>query len=103
MNKYLFLLAWIQGSDMAAGEETKVHNQEDLLPQFEDGNEHIFALAMFNCPNDEVATIIGRSEAFDNGFTAHNSLSTVIEIDKDHEAFDLCKTIDVQEYLNLKP
>lgn len=80
MNRYLFLLAWVEGSDSASGEETKVHSQDDLYPQLMAGNEHIFAVEV-RCSREDIAAAYGYREAFFDNYTAHDSVSEVQELE----------------------
>lgn len=85
MHKYLFLLAWMDGSP-GADEETHVHDQADLLPQFLAGNEAIFALTIEVGSNivqhARVATAIGQSEAWSENFTGEDTLSVCELLDE---------------------
>ena len=80
MKSYLFLLAWVEGSDSASGEKTKVHSHKDLYPQYNKGNEHIFALVI-TAPNEKIAYLAGYAEAFHENYTGCDSTSTVLVID----------------------
>lgn len=84
---FLFLLAWVDGSDSAGGESTKVHEQSDLYLQFKQKNEHVFAL-IIKAPNATVAKAFGYSTAFFNDYTAHDSVS-------------ICMNISNEEYYEL--
>jgi hypothetical protein len=77
MTNYLFLIAWIHGSETAP-EDTHVHDQDDLLPEYLKGNEEVFAL-LITAPNEEVAACIGYKEAFFQNYTAYDSLSFLEE------------------------
>lgn len=84
MNKrYLFLLAWVAGSDgekenIAHG-STNVRVREDLKKEYRSHNEHIFALEI-SAPNYTFATAIGFQMAFLTGYTVYNTLSYCEEI-----------------------
>lgn len=78
MKTYLFLLAWIQGSDSADGEETNVNKQSDLLPEFLAGNDSIFAREIV-APNKDVANVFGSAAAFHDNYTGANSLSVCLD------------------------
>lgn len=80
--RYLFLVAWVEGSDTASGELTQVNDQSDLVPQFLTGNQHVMAVEVF-APNEEIAYAFGCKEAFDNNYTGHDSVSMVVEIGTD--------------------
>jgi hypothetical protein len=85
MNKrYLFLLAWVDGSDSSGGGETKVYESEDLYPQCFWGNEHVFVIEIW-APSDKIAWALGYQEAFFNNFTAHDSVSDLVEIGLEEE------------------
>src|ERR1700677_1519072 len=75
MKTYLFLLAWCDGSDSACGEATGVDSQDDLLPEYRKGNEHIFALYIA-APNEGLAADAGYSRAFHENYTGYDSVST---------------------------
>jgi hypothetical protein len=80
MNKrYLFLLAWVDGSDSSSGDETKVYESEDLYPQYAWGNDYVFAVEIW-APSDKIAWALGYQEAFFNNFTAQDSVSDLVEI-----------------------
>lgn len=79
MNKrYLFLLAWASGSEGEedANEKTKVHKQEDLLKQFKQGNDAIFAVEIW-APGYDVAAAVGYREAFQENYTGYDTLSVL--------------------------
>jgi hypothetical protein len=80
--RFLFLLCWVEGSDSASGDLTSVHSQDDLLPQFKDDNEHIFALYI-EAPNEEIASAFGYKRAFFDNYTAHDTVSICDETDTD--------------------
>lgn len=81
MKRYLFLLAWIDGSDSACGENTKVHCQEDLTEQFDNGNENVFAVDI-HASNADIASAYGYKMAFFNNYTAYDSLSVLVRVNK---------------------
>lgn len=84
MDKYLFLVAWIHGSDSSFGlPETHVHKQEDLLKQWQANNDQVLAILVSNAPNEKIAEGLGYREAFFQNYTAHDSLSQVIELSVD--------------------
>ena len=80
MKKYLFLLAWMDGSDGAGGDPTSVEEQDDLLLEYENGSEYVFALRI-EAINEEVASKYGYAAAFHENYTGHDTLSTCLEID----------------------
>jgi hypothetical protein len=82
--RYLFLLAWMEGSDSSNGDPTGVFSQDDLLKEFRNGNEYIFAVEVHSHSEDEAATI-GYRDAFFENYTAYDSLSTVEEIPWDEK------------------
>lgn len=81
MKKFLFLLAWVEGSD-SADEDTGVHQQSDLLPQYQAGNEHVFALVI-NVPNSgnetDIAATYGYAAAFHDNYTGYDTVSVCLE------------------------
>lgn len=81
MGRYLFLLAWAEGSDSACGDKTRVHERLDLYPEFMKGNEFIFAVDI-HAPNKDIATAFGFQAAFHENYTACDSASICIEIDE---------------------
>jgi hypothetical protein len=76
---FLFLLAWAEGSDSAGGELTNINSQDDLLPEYQKGNEHIFALVIRSA-YEEVAEKYGYAKAFHDNYTGEDSVSNLIEI-----------------------
>lgn len=78
MNKYIFLLAWVSGSDSACGESTNVATMEDLEKEFFKDNEHIFALEI-HADSEAIAYALGCKTAFFNNYTANDSTSTLLE------------------------
>lgn len=80
MNKYLFLLAWVSGSESGSGDDTRVHNQNDLLSEYVLGNEYIFALRI-EAPNMEMASTYGYAEAFHDNYTGEDTTSNCFLID----------------------
>lgn len=84
MKRFLFLLAWISGSDgeedaFGPDEHTKVNSQEDLTTEFFGGNETIFAVEIF-APNTTTADALGYKEAFFDNYTCYDTLSICREI-----------------------
>lgn len=80
-SRYLFLCAYkmdIDGSD-------------DLFPAFKRGNEEVFAVEIRNCPNEEMAYIIGKSRAWDADMPEDRTFHTVELILNRH-------TFDVPDY-----
>lgn len=103
MRRYLFLLAWVEGSDSSADEPTGIHDQDDLLPEYKKGNEHVFAveirlpqISMNEFIDYEIAKRYGYAEAFFNNYTAHDSVSTLEEIDDTFVHPDKIKVITVK-------
>ena len=94
MKRYLFLLAWVEGSDSASGDYTNVHSQEDLHSEFMKGNEFIFAVDI-HAPNDEIACAFGYAEAFYDNYTAADSTSTCLEVNETDTFPSHVKTINV--------
>ena len=72
MNKYRFLIGWIDGSDSAC-DPTGIHSQEDLL----DPDNMAVNCFEFELPDgmDDYAWRVGASYAFEQDFTAHDTLS----------------------------
>lgn len=102
MNKrYLFLLAWVDGSDSADMEnhvESGVEDCHDLMPQFLAGNRHIFAI-MIHATSLEIAEAFGAAAAFNQNFTSNDTVSTVEELSDDivfHTHTPYFKVITVQ-------
>jgi hypothetical protein len=101
MKKYLFLLAWVEGSDSASGDATGVFDQKDLLPEYIKGNEYVFAVRIV-APNIDLAANFGYTEAFHENYTGYDTVSNIFEIDgksvPDKEVTPLGKVADCREY-----
>jgi hypothetical protein len=81
-SRFLFLLAWMHGSEGAENNgtpETKVNKQEDLIKQFKKGNENVFAVEVF-APSQDIANAIGCREAFHDNFTGYDTLSIIMPL-----------------------
>lgn len=78
MKHYLFLMAWIQGSESAFDVDTEVRKQEDLLIQLNKGNENIFAVHLTADAgiSESLLMALGYKEAFFAGYTSQDTLST---------------------------
>ena len=81
MKRYLFLLAWMHGSDSASDDPTNVYSQDDLRKQFDLGNEYIFAVDI-HASSADIAAAYGYKLAFFNNYMAYDSLSVLIRINK---------------------
>lgn len=99
-NRYLFLLAWCEGSDSASGEETKVHSQEDLIKQYWTNNPHVFAVEVI-ANNEHIASAFGYQKAFFEGYTANDSVSTIIHMDSDPMFRPVIPNMTIDAYINL--
>jgi len=77
MKTYLFLLAWVDGSEGAGGDDTNVDDQDDLLPEYNKGSEYILSLYIV-APNEKIAAAFGYSHAFYENYTGYNTVSTCI-------------------------
>lgn len=101
MKRFLFLLAWAEGSDSAGGDATEVQSQQDLMPEFLKGNQHIFAVEIqvstFEDDDDvsEIASKYGYAEAFYNNYTAHDSVSVTTELPANYKIIFPCKRVMV--------
>lgn len=84
MKSYLFLLAWVSGSDSNCGEDNNIHAASDLFEQYNAGNDSVFALEI-TAPNSDYAYDKGITEAFFEGYTAHDSVSDIVELDQNYE------------------
>lgn len=84
MNRYLFLLSWVEGSDSAGGESTGIHEPHDLLPQHLNGNKHVFAVEI-QADSEEIATVYGRAAAWHDNYTAYDSVTDVVLLVANHE------------------
>lgn len=82
MKKWLFLIAWMDGSD--EGGANGVHTQNDLYPQHQAGNEHVTAFEI-EADTKEVAYEKGYKEAFFENYTAYNSFSVLIDLETGKE------------------
>ena len=88
MKTYLFLLAWVDGSEGAqnVGVDTNIHSSDDLLPEYNkckkqvQFGEYIFARYIV-APNEKVAEAFGYSQAFHENFTGYNTVSTCFSVD----------------------
>jgi hypothetical protein len=84
MNQYLYLIAYVNGSEYVNEETTGVYEQADLLPQYLAGNTNVFAVKA-NIPfrnhsgqNDDdetLAVMYGESAAFRAGFSYEDTTS----------------------------
>jgi hypothetical protein len=101
MKRFLWLTAWAHGSPSAEenGVETHVNGQKDLLPQFESGNEEIFSvevrLADYIDDPEGTANMVGQSEAWGENYTAHDTVSTCVEI-IGNKTYNVNATIDMK-------
>ena len=84
MRKFLFLIAWVDGSDSDHhnndyhGSGTGIHKQDDLLPGWLNHNENVSSWELeAHEPND--ATNEGYREAFFANFTACDSVTALYE------------------------
>lgn len=78
MKRYRFYIAWVNGSDGACGEETKISRLEDLKPQYEAGNEYVNNWE-YDAP-EGFEWEVGAARAFMANFTAIDTVSYVEEI-----------------------
>lgn len=76
MNRYLFLIAWFEGSDSLEAEN-------DLLPRFEAGETEMFSVLVM-APSLHVATAYGCERAFHENFTGFNTVSDCFKLAEDH-------------------
>ena len=89
MRKFLFLIAWIDGSDADDVAGTGIHKQDDLLPGWLNHNENVNGWELeAHEPNDAMNE--GYSKCFFANFTAHDSVSAIYEwiVDKWQEPED---------------
>lgn len=99
--RYLFLLAWINGSESCCG-PTNVDGSNDLLPEYLKGNEEIFALRV-DAPTEYLAGRLGYAEAFHENYTGYDTVSTLVEIDGvEVTDNDELKLIGMEEYVKWK-
>lgn len=84
MNRYLFLTAWLEGSDSAGGELTQVHVQDDLWTQYLSNNPHIFAVEVL-ADSIDIANVYGRAKAWSDNYTAYDTVSVVVKLDEDYQ------------------
>jgi hypothetical protein len=92
--KFLFLIGWVSGSDSACGDITDINDQNDLIPEFRRGNEHVFAVVLI-APNDNIAAIGGYKESFFEGYTAHDTVSVVEALDPNEKTHHKIKIVDL--------
>lgn len=109
MKSYLFLIAWVHGSDSSGFEKTHVHKQEDLYKQFKKGNEAIFAVRInivsgylrLEKALEAIVQQYGYAAAFDVNYTAHDSTSDLIKVTRhvqkvlDRITPEFLKTVEV--------
>lgn len=84
MKRYLFLIAWMDGSDGACGAHTGIHSQNDLHPQYEADNEDVTGWEI-EADNPEVAYDKGYRKAFFENFTAQDTFTVVIDLETGEE------------------
>ena len=75
MNKCTFYVAWFAGSEGADGEDTGVNSQDDLVSQYNAGNEHVRRFE-YEAP-EGFEWEVGAAKAFRQNYTAHDSVSIV--------------------------
>lgn len=83
MKRYLFLAAWVDGSESSYS-HIGVSSPDDLLPCFEAGagcDDGFIVLVIEGAPNEKVALAYGRAECWNKNMTAHDSVSDMIELD----------------------
>lgn len=105
MNKrFLFLVAWVEGTESAAfmdAGDTNVHENEDLLTEYKDGNESVLAVEIF-APNSDVAAAIGWRHAITEeagSYTLDDTLSDVIEIGADEKLVPVENGIEMRRFV----
>lgn len=76
---YLFLLAWYQDNESGGGTPTNVSSQDDLLSEYQKGNEHIFAF-LIEAPNEKLAADTGCAMAFHENYTRYDTTSTCSDV-----------------------
>lgn len=96
MRKFLFLISWVQDSESAraAGENTRIRKQSDLLLSFYNGSQYVFAVVIsmpklpeqFLIKDMDLALKAGYASAFFAGYTATDTLSDIFEVDKKLQA-----------------
>ena len=87
--KFLFLCAWVSGSDSAhdnlADPFTGVNGQSDLLPQYKAGNRNILTVGVClpdNLPHaKDIAYAVGCREAFSDDYTAYDTVSICLPME----------------------
>jgi hypothetical protein len=97
---YLFLLAWASGSDINFGEDNDVNDESDLLPEFEKGNDAVFAF-LITVPDlgkhsERVAFALGWGMALHEDYTMHDSISQTFDWTGKPVNFNV-PTIDITE------
>ncbi len=83
MNKYLFMIAWIEDSDSAfdnGNEYKKIRSPEDLFPQFEADNTAVFSV-LVTAPNEMVAIAFGTHKALHSNYTGYDSVSDCVKLE----------------------
>ena len=77
MKKWRFLIAWFSGSDAACGDDTQINNADELVDQYNKGNDYVTAYE-YEAPDYDTALAIGRSKAFMDNWTAQDSCSDLV-------------------------
>ena len=77
MRKFLFLIAWVDGSD-SDDVGTEINEKKDLLPGWLNRNQHINGWEI-EADEPYEAENEGYRKAFFANFTAHDSVSDVYE------------------------
>lgn len=75
MRRYRFYIAWLVGSLGAEGDDTQITCIEDLIPHYKAGNTYVKTYE-YDAP-DGYGWAVGASKAFNDNFTAHDSVSDV--------------------------
>ena len=96
MKRYLFLAAWVEGSESSIV-SNGVHTQADLLPRFQAGETEMISLVI-EAPNETVAEAFAYRECWNANMTAHDSVSIIIELtNNDLITCDKIIKVDCQE------
>jgi hypothetical protein len=73
MKRYLFLAAWVEGSESSSS-LNGVHSQADLLPRFKAGEKDMISLVIEGAPNEKVAEAFAYRECWHDNMTAHQPI-----------------------------
>ena len=74
--KYMFLLAYVSGSEGNCEEDNNITCSDDLIEEYKAGNPAIFAKEYYAFSEEE-ALAYGYRDAFFENYTAHDTVSII--------------------------